>query len=128
MKTIDQVISRLPVQRREKIQARARELVAEETALRHLREARQLTQASMARLLGIGQDSVSRLESRSDLLLSTLKSYVEAMGGSLKLVVEFPDSGCTVLSSLGESDNNAKASSRKSAPRRSRRPALAPSE
>jgi hypothetical protein len=52
--------------------------------------------------------SVSRLESRSDLLLSTLRGYVEAMGGSLKLVVEFPDS-TAVLASLGEVSGKPKS-------------------
>ncbi len=107
MKTLNQVIKKLPAERRGKIAARAEALVAEEVALRHLRKARRLTQVRMAQLLGIGQDSVSRLESRSDLLLSTLKSYVEAMGGSLKLLVEFPDS-TAVLSALGEADYEKK--------------------
>lgn len=101
MKTLNQVISKLPAERRGKIAARAKELIAEEMALQHLRKARRLTQVRMAELLGVGQDSVSRLEGRSDLLLSTLKSYVEAMGGSLKIVAEFPDS-TMVLSALGE--------------------------
>ena len=101
MKSLDQVIGKLPLARRKKVSARAEQLIAEEMALRHLRKARRLTQGRMAELLGIGQDSVSRIESRSDLLLSTLRGYVEAMGGSLKLVAEFPDS-IAVLSSLGE--------------------------
>jgi transcriptional regulator with XRE-family HTH domain len=101
MKTLDQIVRKLPAERRARIAARADALIAEEVALQHLRKARRLTQERMAQLLGIGQDSVSRIESRSDLLLSTLRSYVEAMGGSLKLVVEFPDS-VAVLSSLGE--------------------------
>jgi hypothetical protein len=45
----------------------------------------------MAEVLGIGQESVSRLEKRSDLLLSTLRGYVKAMGGELRLVAEFPN-------------------------------------
>jgi helix-turn-helix protein len=101
MKTLDQIISGLPAERRAKIAARTDELVAEEKALRSLRKARHFTQERMAELLHIGQDSVSRIESRSDLLLSTLKSYVEAMGGSLQLVVEFPD-GFAELASIGE--------------------------
>lgn len=111
MKTLDQVIAKLPAARRRKIAARAEELIGEEHALRQLRRARDLTQEKMAELLGVGQDSVSRLESRSDLLLSTLRGYVEAMGGSLKLVVEFPDS-TAVLSSLGEVDGRPKAAKR----------------
>ena len=101
MKTLDQIIGKLPPTRRKKVTARAEQLIAEEMALRHLRKAREMTQTRMGELRGIGQDSVSRLESRSDLLLSTLRSYVEAMGGSLKLVVEFPDS-VAVLTSMGE--------------------------
>jgi transcriptional regulator with XRE-family HTH domain len=101
MKTLDPIIAKLPAARRAKIAARAEQLIAEEVALQHLRKARRLTQKRMAQLLDIGQDSVSRIETRSDLLLSTLRNYVEAMGGSLKLVVEFPDS-TAVLSSLGK--------------------------
>jgi transcriptional regulator with XRE-family HTH domain len=101
MKTLDHIIAKLPAARRAKIAARTEQLIVEEVALQHLRKARRLTQKRMAQLLDIGQDSVSRIETRSDLLLSTLRNYVEAMGGSLKLVVEFPDS-TAVLSSLGE--------------------------
>jgi transcriptional regulator with XRE-family HTH domain len=101
MRTLDQIISNLPTQRRAKVTARARKLIAEETALRHLRQARELTQQSMANMLHIDQASISKIESRSDMLLSTLRSYVEAMGGSLRLVAEFPD-GIAELSSLGE--------------------------
>lgn len=81
----------LPAERQAKIAARTAELIAEEMTLRDLRKARDLTQERLAELLSIGQDSVSRLEKRSDLLLSTLRSYVEAMGGSLELVATFPD-------------------------------------
>jgi len=73
------------------IDARAAALIAGEMTLRDLRQARKLTQARMAEMLGMEQENVSRLERRTDLLLSTLKSYVSAMGGSLKLVAEFPD-------------------------------------
>jgi hypothetical protein len=59
--------------------------------LRELRHARKLTQVKMPKTLGVTQDSVSRLEKRSDLLLSTLRKTVEAMGGNLSLVAEFPD-------------------------------------
>ena len=113
MKTLDQIVRKLPAERRARIAARADALIAEEVALQHLRKARRLTQERMAQLLGIGQDSVSRIESRSDLLLSTLRSYVEAMGRSLKLVVEFPDS-VAVLSSLGEPETakDARASNK----------------
>ncbi len=125
MKTLDRIIAKLPAARRTKIAARAEQLIAEEVALQHLRKARRLTQKRMAQLLDIGQDGVSRIETRSDLLLSTLRNYVEAMGGSLKLVVEFPDS-IAVLSSLGESENAkaARLATKKTA-RGSRRSSIA---
>jgi hypothetical protein len=56
----------------------------------------------MAKALGITQDSVSRLEKRSDLLLSTLRKTVKAMGGSLSLVAEFPDRGPVVLAGIAD--------------------------
>ncbi len=55
-----------------------------------LRRARKLTQTHMAKTLGISQDNVSRLEKRSNLLLSTLRKTIEAMGGNLSLVAKFP--------------------------------------
>jgi transcriptional regulator with XRE-family HTH domain len=101
MRTLDKVIADLPAERRAKVSARTKELIAEEMALRHLRQARDFTQQRMAELLRLDQGSISKIESRSDMLLSTLRSYVEAMGGSLRLIAEFPD-GVAELKSLGE--------------------------
>ena len=50
-----------------------------------------LTQERVAEILGVEQDSVFRMERRADMLLSTMSSYVEAMGGKLRLVAEFPN-------------------------------------
>ena len=95
--------------RRKKIEARVAELVAEEMALRELRKAHHRTQASMAKQLGISQDGVSRLEKRSDLLLSTLRNYVEAMGGNLSLIAEFPDQPPVMLSGFSDIEDDRKA-------------------
>jgi DNA-binding XRE family transcriptional regulator len=92
--------------RRKKIEARVAELVAEEMALRELRKAHHRTQASIARQLGISQDGVSRLEQRSDLLLSTLRNYVVAMGGNLHLVAEFPDQPPVLLTGFSDIDDD----------------------
>ena len=94
---LERVRKQLTPARRKKIDARARQLIAEEKSLRELREAQKLTQESMAKALGIGQDSVSRLEKRTDLLLTTLRGYIEAMGGRLRLIVEFPDGESVAL-------------------------------
>lgn len=98
--TLKTMMDRLPVERRKRVAARAEELIAEELTLRDLRKARDLTQERMAEMLHIGQDSVSRLEQRSDLLLSTLRSYVTAMGGTLELIARFPDRPPVVVSGL----------------------------
>ena len=88
---VEDVIAGLDPERRRRIEERAAELIAEEMPLRELRKAREFTQASVARELGISQDAISRLEQRSDFLLSTLRRTVEAMGGSLSLIARFPD-------------------------------------
>lgn len=100
--SLERKLAELSPARRKKVEARARDLIAEEMTLRDLRKARDLTQVRMAEALGIGQDSVSRLEKRSDLLLSTLRSYVAAMGGSLDLVARFPDRPPVIVSGLAE--------------------------
>jgi transcriptional regulator with XRE-family HTH domain len=84
-------LARLPADRRAKVDARAAELIAEEMTLRDLRRALDRTQVRLARELGVKQETVSRLEKRSDMLLSTLRGYVEAMGGELDLIAKFPD-------------------------------------
>src|ERR1700737_3766997 len=112
---VDDKIKKLSPARRKKVEARAAELVAEQMTLRELRHARKLTQVRMAKTLGITQDSVSRLEKRSDLLLSTLRKTVKAMGGNLSLVDEFPDRGPVILSGIAEDEPTPKPTSRKPA-------------
>ena len=68
----------------ERIHARAR-------VLREIRKARELTQAELGQLLGMDQSEVSRLEQRTDLLLSTLRRFVAATGGELHLIATYPD-------------------------------------
>ena len=102
MKTLNQKMKGIGSARRKKVEARAAGLIAEEMTLQELRHARKLTQVRMAKVLGISQDGVSRLEKRSDLLLSTLRKSVEAMGGNLSLVAEFPDRDPVVLSGIAE--------------------------
>jgi DNA-binding XRE family transcriptional regulator len=102
VKTLNQKMKRIGSARRKKIEARAAGLIAEEMTLQELRQARKLTQVRMAKVLGISQDGVSRLEKRSDLLLSTLRKSVEAMGGNLSLIAEFPDRDPVVLSGIAE--------------------------
>lgn len=101
-KDLDEIMRDFSPERRERIEKRASELIDEHMTLQDIRKARQLTQERMAKILGIGQDSVSRLEKRTDLHLSTLNNYINAMGGSLKLVAEFPDRSPVILDGLAE--------------------------
>ena len=70
-------------------------------ALRELRQARNRTQVSIARKLGVKQVNISRLENREDPRLSTLTKYIDAMGGRLHLIVEFPEQEPVMLSGVG---------------------------
>src|ERR1700689_3481204 len=73
-------------------------------ALDELRTAKQLTQADMAELLDVPQSSISRIERRADMYLSTLRNYIHAMGGVLQIQALFPDSA-VVIDQLGEYEN-----------------------
>ena len=114
-RNVNDIIHTLNSAQRKKVETRAAELIAEEMTLQELRRARKLTQVSVAKALGITQDSVSRLEKRSDILLSTLRKTVQVMGGNLSLVAEFPDRAPVVLSGIGEAGPTAKPTRRKHA-------------
>jgi transcriptional regulator with XRE-family HTH domain len=80
---------------------------------RELRRARKLTEVRLAKALGITQDGVSRLEKRTDLLLSTLREYVEAMGGKLSLIAEFRDREPVLLSGIAEEEVQPRTAAKK---------------
>lgn len=69
------------------------EINSRQATLRRLREARALTQSTLAELLDMDQSEVSRLERRSDMMLSTLRRFVRATGGEMHIVVSYPDGG-----------------------------------
>ena len=102
---VEDLIAGLDPAERRKVEELAAEFISEEMTLRELRKARHLTQVSVARELGISQDAVSRMEQRSDLLLSTLRRTVEAMGGSLSLIARFPDRPPVELSGIAERES-----------------------
>ena len=101
-RNVNDIIRKLSPRQRKKVEARAAQLIAEEMTLRQLRQACRLTQQKVAKSLRIGQEGVSKIERRSDLLISTLREYVQAMGGRLSLVVEFPDREPVILSGITE--------------------------
>src|SRR5882724_11884242 len=71
-------------------------------ALEELRSAKQLTPADMAEMLDVPQSSICRIEQRADMYLSTLRNYVQAMGGVLQIQAVFPDGGAVVINRFGE--------------------------
>jgi DNA-binding transcriptional regulator YiaG len=90
---------------RERTKARAlRDLELERMTLAQLRRARDLTQASMAETTGMAQGDVSRLERRTDAYVGTVRRFVEALGGKLSLLVEFPDAPPVRIDGFSEGD------------------------
>jgi transcriptional regulator with XRE-family HTH domain len=71
-------------------------------ALDDLRGAKQLTQSDMAEMLDVPQSSISRIEQRADMYLSTLRNYIHAVGGELRIQAVFPDGGSVVIDRFGD--------------------------
>lgn len=90
-KALKDVVASLPKGEQEKIKIRGEQLIAEEMSLQELRKTIGKTQTAVAKRLKVGQDAVSKLETRSDMQVSTLREFVEAMGGELELVARFPN-------------------------------------
>jgi transcriptional regulator with XRE-family HTH domain len=90
-RTLDEFLADLPQDQREEIERQGAALVAEERSLRELRKLRRLSQVQLAKRLNLKQGAVSKIETRADMLLSTLRAFVEAAGGTLDLIARFPD-------------------------------------
>lgn len=103
-RTLQDKLASLDPARRAGIEVEAARLHTEYLTLQELRKAKALTQVQLAETLGIQQATVAKYERQSDLLLSTLTSYIRAMGGSLKLMVEFPGSAPVALDGLGDTE------------------------
>ena len=85
-----ELLDAIPSERRSRVDQRVRETIAA-MPLDELRRARQMTQARLAESLGVNQGEVSKIEHRTDLYLSTLTEYVEALGGTLEIRAVFKD-------------------------------------
>ena len=90
-RTLDEMLETLSPAQRRAVEKRSATLITEELSLRDLRKAMNLTQSDLAKRLRKGQDEVSRIETRDDLLISTLHGYVKSLGGELELVARFKD-------------------------------------
>ena len=104
VKSLNDKLNELPKARRERIAAEAERMHSEYLTLQELRKAKKLTQTQLAETLNIRQATIAQMEKRSDLMLSTLRSYVEAMGGKLSLMVEFPDHKPVALEGFGDTE------------------------
>ena len=100
--TLRDKMAGLPAARRARIDAETDRLHDEYKTLQQLRKARDLTQAEIAKTLNIRQASLAQMEWRSDRMISTLRGYIEGMGGTLKLVVEFRDRAPLQIGGIGE--------------------------
>lgn len=109
---LDDVIARLPSEQQERVQVRYQELKQEVESLRELRHIAGRAQAEIATALNIKQPSVSKIERQADMYLSTLRSYVEAIGGTLELTVKLPSRRTFTLHSLGDVGASASSSGR----------------
>lgn len=85
-----ELVKAMPPERQQKVARRVRESLAS-MPLEEVRKARQMTQAKLADALGVNQGEVSKIEHRTDIYLSTLAGYVEALGGKLEIRAVFPD-------------------------------------
>ncbi len=102
VKTLNEKLSELPAARRERILSETDRLHAEYLTLQELRKAMELTQEQLAEMLDIRQATIAQTEKRKDLMISTLRSYVEAMGGKLSLTVEIPGRKSVSLVGFGD--------------------------
>jgi hypothetical protein len=110
MRTIDEFIDEMPLDQQAEIREQARLLINEELTLRALGKARAQTLSKISQTLNISQAGVSRFEKQTDLLLTIMRSSVEEMGGSLRILAEFPDRDPVLITTLGSIAQSGKPS------------------
>ena len=105
--SLKEKIASLPPERQARIKAETAHLQATYMTLKELRRAQAMTQVHLAKQLGKSQVTVAQMEKRTDLLLSTLRHYVEALGGRLDIVVQFPDRAPIIIEQIGGESGSA---------------------
>lgn len=106
-KKFSELRSRMSPESQARAEAQAQTMLAE-MPLNELRLARGLSQKMLAEVLHVQQPSIAKLEKRTDMYLSTLRSHIEAMGGQLEIVARFPD-GAVKISNFSDLESNATA-------------------
>ncbi|TAL56895.1 helix-turn-helix transcriptional regulator [Pandoraea sp.] len=89
-KKFSELRAKMSPQAQSRAAARAEAMLVE-MQLQELRKARHVTQVAVAKAMSVEQATISKLERRDDMYVSTLREYVKALGGELKLVASFPD-------------------------------------
>src|SRR3989337_2290834 len=102
VRTLKQVMDVLPADERAEIDRRFEELVDEVESLKELRRLSERPRAKIARTLKISQPAVSKIEQQTDMSLSTPRSYVEAIGGELDVIVRLPNRRPVKIKSLDD--------------------------
>lgn len=100
-KKFSELRARMSPESQARAEAGTKEMLAE-MPLHELRQARGLTQKNLAELLNIQQPSIAKLERRTDMYISTLRSHIEAMGGELEIVARFPEGFVKITRLLGQ--------------------------
>ena len=100
-KKFSELRAKMSPESRARAEVKAKILLAE-MPLNELRQARGLSQKMLAEVLHVQQPSIAKIEKRTDMYISTLRSHIEAMGGQLEVVARFPDgvvkiSNCAAL-------------------------------
>lgn len=110
-KKFTELRAKMSPESRARAEAKAKEMLAE-MPLNELRQARGLSQSTLAKVLNVQQPSIAKLEHRTDMYLSTLRSHIEAMGGMLEIIARFPDGSVKIsnFESIGDQNmtNDAK--------------------
>lgn len=101
-RSLNDIIAALPAEEQAAIDTRYQDLKQEVEGLRELRQIAGKAQAEIASALNIKQPSVSQIERQTDMYLSTLRSYVEAVGGELELTVKLPQRPALRIHQLGD--------------------------
>ncbi len=103
-KKFSELRARMSPESQARAEANAQAMLAE-MPLNELRQARGLSQKMLADVLHVQQPSIAKLERRTDMYLSTLRSHIEAMGGQLEVVARFPD-GAVKISNFSDIENS----------------------
>jgi transcriptional regulator with XRE-family HTH domain len=109
-KKFKEIVRGMPEVRRRKIRQRTEELLGE-LPLQELRRARELSQEQLAEALGVNQATISKLERRADMYISTLRRFVEALGGELEITARFREGSVRIgqFEDLGDDDGGTAA-------------------